>query len=129
MKIISKQLYVLFVALFLSGCACNFWQLSAQHQPVNKQWTMEVCTDWVHQGSEITYDSSEMVVENANQLIHEYGGKMLSSCRVLPGSVRFYRGEYIVMQIECEQPLRGTEWHPGSTPRQYIIKLDKKKYK
>ncbi len=127
MKMISVLFLILIVMFSLTGCACNYWQLTAQHQPVNKQWKMSVCADWVHKESTITEESYDVVIENANHLLQTSENTELHECHVIPGSIRFSRGAYIVMQIDCNQPLRGVEWLHGSIPKQYIIELQMKR--
>ena len=124
MKIISRSIIFAFFICCQVGCACNHWELRAQGESINQEWTMTVCSDWIHEGLTITGQSKLNAVERANHLLQTASNNELNSCHVIPGTLVFSEGPIAAMRIECSQSLRGIEQLPRTRPKQYVIKLD-----
>jgi len=108
-----------------AGCACNNLELKAQGESINREWTMNVCSDWIHEGLTITKQSRLDAIERANSLLQNASRDELHRCQVIPGTLVFSEGPIAAMRVECSQPLRGIEQLPRTRPRQYVIKLNK----
>ena len=125
MKTITRPTIFAILICCQASCACNHWQLTAQGEAVNREWTMDVCSDWIHEGLTITRQSKLNAVERANYLLQTASKNELHGCHVVPGTLAFSEGPIAAMRVECSQSLRGIEQLPRTRPRQYVIKLEK----
>ena len=124
MKIVSRSTIFLIFICCQAGCACNHWELTSQGESVGREWTMTVCSDWIHEGLTITKQSKFNAVDQANSLLQTTSNNELHGCHVIPGTIVFSEGPIAAMRIECSQSLHGIERFPRTRPRQYVIKLD-----
>ena len=124
MKIFRRLVILAIFICCQVGCACKHWELTAQGESINQEWTMTVCSDRIHEGLTITGQSKLNAVERANHLLQSASDNELNSCYVIPETLVFSEGPIAAMRIKCSQSLRGIEQLPRTSPRQYVIKLD-----